>query len=99
MAMYTNMLLFIFAWHPIASSISQKYRERFYTNQNASVSASNAAEILAKPLTECAVTCTVSGGRYIAKKTEGEECTCVGEGETLPHGTWTLFIHGKFVIL
>ena len=54
-------------------------------------SASNAAEILTKPLTQCAVTCLASGGLYIAEQRGSGECTCVGAGESLPQGTWKLF--------
>ena len=60
-------------------------------------SANNAAEILTKPLTECAVTCLASGGLYIAEHRGTRECACVGAGESLPQGTWKLF-YGKFRI-
>ena len=59
----------------------------------------NAAEILAKPLTACAVTC-LGTGDYLAEKTGSEECTCVGAGESLPQGTWNLFFPaGDYILI
>ena len=57
-------------------------------------SSSGAAEILTKPLTECAVRSLITGCDYIAENTGTGECTCVGGGESLPQGTWKLF-YGK----
>ena len=93
-AMDTIVLFFLLTHqiHSVAGYEGLLYKSHQTATMNSS--ASNAAEILNKPLTECAVTCLASGGLYIAEQRETGECACVGAGESLPQGTWKLF-YGK----
>ena len=58
----------------------------------------NVAEVLSATSRNCAIKCFTRNCDYIAKKTGSKECVCVGVGETLPQGTWNLFIDGIFLI-